>query len=177
MITNITVQNSHLTALTSLISSSVQEVIAAHASVGTTVPSLDSVEPGPFDGPVEDVPERLVRAIRLVEAACAQLVSTVSIPKLHLVNVRQTSFAFLLTWHGLLIRLQKANAHAEPSCLLVVTDAKIPDLLVGRPEGVHVDQLAAESSFKDADKLGRVMRLLAARHVFREGTSNENERV
>ncbi|ESK82329.1 S-adenosyl-L-methionine-dependent methyltransferase [Moniliophthora roreri MCA 2997] len=140
--------NDHLTSLATLISSSVQEVIAAYASVGQTVPSLDSVEPGPFDGAVEDVPERLARAVRVIEAACAQLVCTVSNPS------------------GLVF--DKAIAQPEPSCLVIVNNARIADLLVDRPEGMHVKQLAETSGFKDSDKLGRAMRLLAAKHVFRE---------
>ncbi|ESK85087.1 S-adenosyl-L-methionine-dependent methyltransferase [Moniliophthora roreri MCA 2997] len=140
--------NDHLTSLATLISSSVQEVIAAYASVGQTVPSLDSVEPGPFDSAVEDVPERLARAIRVIEAACAQLVCTVSNPS------------------GLVF--DKAIAQPELSCLVIVTNTRIADLLADKPEGMHVKQLAETSGFKDSDKLGRVMRLLAAKHVFRE---------
>ncbi|KAI3596151.1 S-adenosyl-L-methionine-dependent methyltransferase [Moniliophthora roreri] len=122
MATNV---NAQLHSLTNLITTSVHDIISVYASVGQTVPSLDSLEPGPFDGAVEDVPERL-----------------------------------------------KANGHAEPSALLVVTQARIADLLVDKPEGLHVDQLAEASGFKDADKLGRLMRLLASRHVFREVKPN-----
>ncbi|KAK7047294.1 hypothetical protein VNI00_006525 [Paramarasmius palmivorus] len=149
MAANTVLDNSHITALTALISSSVQEVIATYASVGRAVPSLDSAEPGPFDEIVEDTPERLVRAVKTIEAACAQLVSTVGNPS------------------GIIY--DRANTHAEPSCLLVALNARIADLLVDKPEGASVIELAEASGFKDADKLGRVMRLLATRHVFREG--------
>ena len=37
-----------------------------------------------------------------------------------------------------------------------------------KPEGVPVAQLAALSGLQDSDKLGRMMRLLATRHIFRE---------
>ncbi|ESK82758.1 S adenosyl L methionine dependent methyltransferase [Moniliophthora roreri MCA 2997] len=145
---SITVTNEELTSLTTLITSSVQEVLAAYASVGKTVPSLDSVEPGAFDGAVEDVPERLARAVKVIEAACVQLVCTVSNPS------------------GLIF--DKAIAQPELSCLVIVTKARIADLLVDKPEGMDVKQLAEASGFRDSDKLGRVMRLLAAKHVFRE---------
>ncbi|KAK7047266.1 hypothetical protein VNI00_006497 [Paramarasmius palmivorus] len=148
MAANHPVDNSHLTALASLISFSVQEIVATYASIGQAVPSLDSVEPGPFDGAVEDAPERLIHAVKVIQAACMQLVSTVANPS------------------GIVY--DRANAHAEPSCLLVATKARIADLLVDKPEGVHVAQLAALSGFQDSDKLGRMMRLLATRHIFRE---------
>ncbi|ESK85089.1 S-adenosyl-L-methionine-dependent methyltransferase [Moniliophthora roreri MCA 2997] len=149
MATDITVTtNNHITSLSTLIASSVQEVLAIYASVGQAAPSLDSVEPGPFDDAVEDVPERLVRAVKVIKAACAQLVCTVSNPS------------------GII--LDKALAQPEPSCLVIVTNARIADLLVDKPEGMHVKQLAEASGFNDSDKLGRVMRLLATNHVFRE---------
>ncbi|KAK7026519.1 hypothetical protein VNI00_015599 [Paramarasmius palmivorus] len=144
--------NTALTTLTTLISSSVQEVLAVYASGGYSVPSLDSIAPGPFDGPVEDAPDRLVRAVKTIEAACTQLICTVSNPAGVIYN--------------------KANAQHEPACLLVASDARIADLLVDKPDGMHVNELAKVSSFKDEDKLGRVMRLLATRHVFREVKPN-----
>lgn len=52
----------------------------------------------------------------------------------------------------------------------VVTEAKIADLLLDKPEGLHVDVLAIESGL-DADKLGRILRLLATKHCFNEGQS------
>ncbi|KAI3600732.1 S-adenosyl-L-methionine-dependent methyl transferase [Moniliophthora roreri] len=140
--------NNQLTSLVSLITLSVQEVLAVYASTGQGIPSLDSVEPGPFDGPVENTPDRLVRAVKTIEAACTQLICTVSNPSGVVYN--------------------KANTQHEPACLLLVTDARIADFLVDKPEGMHVKQLAEASGFNDSDKLGRAMRLLATRHVFRE---------
>ncbi|KAI3616393.1 S-adenosyl-L-methionine-dependent methyltransferase [Moniliophthora roreri] len=144
--------NNHLTSLTSLITSAVWEIIATYTSIGRTVPSLDSVEPGPFDGAAEDVPERLARAVKVIEAACTQLVCTVSNPS------------------GII--LDRALAQPDPSCLAIVTDARIADLLAEKPDGMHVNQLAEASGLKDSDKLGRVLRLLAAKHIFREVKPN-----
>ncbi|KAK1223496.1 hypothetical protein PQX77_013623 [Marasmius sp. AFHP31] len=138
--------NSHLTALTDLINAAVQDVISEYAAVGKAVPTLDSLEPGPFDIP-EETPAKVSRAVQIIEAACAQLAHTVASPGHVVVN--------------------KSLEHEEPACLLVVTEAKIADLLLDKPEGVHVDQLASWSGL-DAGKLGRILRVLATKHCFRE---------
>ncbi|KAL0568216.1 hypothetical protein V5O48_013776 [Marasmius crinis-equi] len=140
--------NSHLTALTDLINSAVKDIIAEYAAVGRAVPNLDSLEPGPFDVP-EDTPAKLSRAVQIIEAACAQLAHTVASPGHVVVN--------------------KAFQHEDPACLLVVTEAKIADLLLDKPDGVHVDELA-KSAGLDAGKLERILRILATKHCFREGT-------
>ncbi|KAK7021282.1 hypothetical protein VNI00_017457 [Paramarasmius palmivorus] len=140
----------HLTALTSLIDSSIQEIISTYASVGQIVPTLDSVEPVLFDSlTINDVPERLTRAIQLVEAACTRLIYSVARPGT--------------------VLLSKAKSHMEIACLNTVIYARIPDLLVDRPEGMHVSQLSELSEFTAGlDKLERVMRFLASKHIFRQ---------
>lgn len=45
---------------------------------------------------------------------------------------------------------------------------KIPDLLKDKPEGVPVSELAKTAGV-DQGKLARILRLLATKHVFREG--------
>ena len=45
---------------------------------------------------------------------------------------------------------------------------KIADILEEQPEGMHIEEIGARSGI-DAQKLGRILRLLATRHVFREG--------
>ena len=55
-----------------------------------------------------------------------------------------------------------------PHCLNVVITFKIADILEEQPEGMHIDEISARSGI-DAQKLGRILRLLATRHVFREG--------
>jgi len=52
--------------------------------------------------------------------------------------------------------------------MLVVQEAKIADLLLDKPEGLHVDELANKTSL-DTDKLKRILRILATKHCFREG--------
>ncbi|KAF8580550.1 S-adenosyl-L-methionine-dependent methyltransferase [Ramaria rubella] len=141
-----TIDTAHLTALVDVISTAVKVVVAEYAAVGHSVPSLNSTAPGPFDAP-EKVNVILARAIQTVEAACAQLSFTVANPGHVMTN--------------------KSFGYEEPACMLVVSDAKIADLLLDKPEGVHVDELAEKSSI-DAGKLGRILRLLATKHCFTE---------
>ncbi|KAJ3865529.1 S-adenosyl-L-methionine-dependent methyltransferase [Lentinula novae-zelandiae] len=138
--------NTHITALTDLINKATQDVIAEYAAVGQAVPSLDTLQPGPFQVP-EETPTRLIRAIQIIEAACAQLNFTVAPPGSVMVN--------------------KSLEHEEPACLLVVTEARIADLLLGRPEGLPASELASRSGL-DAKKLTRILRLLATKHCFKE---------
>lgn len=77
-----------LLELVSLIQTAVADVIDEHALIGATVPHIDSQStiPGPLDEPDEATP-RLLKAIRTVEAACAQLCASITSPALSLVNV------------------------------------------------------------------------------------------
>ncbi|KAF5379563.1 hypothetical protein D9757_009256 [Collybiopsis confluens] len=138
--------NSHITALTDLINKAVQDVITEYASVGQAVPSLDTLNSGPFTTP-DETPVQLTRAIQIIEAACAQLVCTVAPPASVIVN--------------------KALRHQEPACLVVATEAKIADLLLNKPEGVSASELAARSGLS-TPKLTRLLRFLATRHCFKE---------
>lgn len=55
--------------------------------------------------------------------------------------------------------------------MLVVTNAKIADKLLGKPEGLTVKELASQAGL-DAGKLGRILRMLATKHCFEEGMSD-----
>ncbi|KIK62312.1 hypothetical protein GYMLUDRAFT_995195 [Collybiopsis luxurians FD-317 M1] len=134
--------NSHITGLTNLINEAVQVVIHEYAAVGQAVPSLDTLEPGPFSIP-EELPAQLRKAIQIIEAACAQLSCTVSLPGTTMRN------------------------HEEPACLLVATEARIADILLDKPEGLPASELALRSSL-DAGKLERILRLLSTQHCFKE---------
>ncbi|KAF5373523.1 hypothetical protein D9757_010489 [Collybiopsis confluens] len=57
--------------------------------------------------------------------------------------------------------------HEEPACLLVVTEAKIADHLLDKPEGIAATELATRSGLP-AHKLTRILRLLATKHCFKE---------
>ncbi|KAJ6501494.1 S-adenosyl-L-methionine-dependent methyltransferase [Mycena vitilis] len=135
-----------IVALADLISSTVQDVAAEYSAAGTSLPSLSSTAPGPFDSP-GSVSPKLARAVRILDAACAQLIFSVGSPG-----------------H---VMLNKTYGIQEPTCMLVAADAKIADLLFEKPDGVHVDDLAGRTGI-DAGKLSRVLRYLATKHCFAE---------
>ncbi|KAJ2932577.1 hypothetical protein H1R20_g4534, partial [Candolleomyces eurysporus] len=139
-------QPSQLSALVALIASATQLVESRFkASSKPGVPSLDDTEEHPLDTAFAD-PE-LRAAIQTIEGACAQLCATVARPSHTIVNRQMEVFA--------------------PHCLNVATTFKIADILEEQPEGMHIDDIGARSGI-DAQKLGRILRLLATRHVFRE---------
>ncbi|KAJ7927645.1 S-adenosyl-L-methionine-dependent methyltransferase [Mycena leptocephala] len=138
-----------IVALANLISTSVTQLVDEYP--GHVAPSLSSTQPGPFDTP-DITPPKVAKIIRTIEAACAQLTCTVASPG-----------------H---VMLNKCYGAQEPACLLVAADAKIADHLLDQPEGVHVDELARKSGY-DGDKLARVLRLLATRHCFTEGSMSK----
>jgi hypothetical protein len=139
-----------LTALVSLISNAVKVVIDEYEQHGHPEPSLNSTSPGPFDA-LENTSPDLARAVRTIEAACAQLSFTVANPGHVMVN--------------------KAYSHFEPTALLVALDGKIAEILEDKPEGLHIADIAKASGL-DQDKLGRILRMLATRHCFREVRSD-----
>ncbi|KAJ7634571.1 S-adenosyl-L-methionine-dependent methyltransferase [Roridomyces roridus] len=139
--------------LAELISSSVKDVMAEYTAAGSCLPSLSSTAQGPFDS-AESLATRpkLVKAIRTLDAACAQLVFTVGSPEHVMFN----------------------KSHAgiqEPTCLLIATDAKIADHLLDKPDGLHADELSRLSGI-DSGRLARVLRLLCTRHCFTEVKPN-----
>lgn len=58
----------------------------------------------------------------------------------------------------------------EPACLQVALSNKVPDILQESPSGVSISELGRRTGV-DEGKLGRILRLLAAKHVFQEGKS------
>ena len=81
----------HLTALTDIILAMVKVVADEYATIGQSVPSLDSIAPGPLDTP-EKMSLNLTKAIQIIEAACAQLCFTVSSPGHTVTNVSFSYF-------------------------------------------------------------------------------------
>ncbi|KAJ7701084.1 S-adenosyl-L-methionine-dependent methyltransferase [Mycena rosella] len=80
---------------------------------------------------------------RILEGACAQLWATLARPD-----------------HTILNSL-------EPSCLRVALTFKIPDVLQEKPSGMHVIEISQRCGVS-ASKLARILRLLSAKHCFRE---------
>ena len=58
--------------------------------------------------------------------------------------------------------------HFYPAAMRIAVQARIPDMLVAKPQGLPVNELAQKSGL-NARKLRKVLRALATRHVFREG--------
>jgi len=56
----------------------------------------------------------------------------------------------------------------DSSCLRVMVEFKVADVLDGFPDGLHVNEIAKKTNIEQG-KLGRMLRLLATRHCFREG--------
>ncbi|KAF9002052.1 S-adenosyl-L-methionine-dependent methyltransferase [Cyathus striatus] len=137
---------SQLIQLTNLINSAVRDVLSEYDVVGAPVPLMQSTEAGPFDSP-DSVTPKLATAIRTIEAACAQLSFAVASPSQVINN--------------------KASGFHEPACLLVVTEAKVADILIDKPDGVHINEIAKKTELPPG-KLGRIMRLLATKHCFQE---------
>jgi hypothetical protein len=63
----------------------------------------------------------------------------------------------------------------EPNCLRLALMFKIPDILQEMPAGMHVTELGTRCGVEPS-KLARVLRLLSAKHCFREGTPKSDFR-
>ena len=59
----------------------------------------------------------------------------------------------------------------ETNCLNVALTFKIPDLLKEKPSGMHISEIGEKTGLEER-KAGRILRLLATNHVFREGPSS-----
>ncbi|KAH6888349.1 S-adenosyl-L-methionine-dependent methyltransferase [Coprinopsis sp. MPI-PUGE-AT-0042] len=139
-----------LSTLVALIADATKVVEAYYqASSKPYVPSLDSTEMHPLDDEVS--PPHLRKAVQTIEAACAQLCAAVAKPKLAIVNRESEIYA--------------------PPCLNAAIRLKIADVLYGKPGGLGISEIASAVNV-DENKLGRILRLLATKHVFREVTPN-----
>lgn len=86
--TKMTASSNDLTTLVKLISDSVAVVVSEYAKVGHAPPALESTDQDPFHSP-ELTSERLKSAIKIIEAACAQLSATVASPGHVVTNVSE----------------------------------------------------------------------------------------
>ncbi|TFK48868.1 S-adenosyl-L-methionine-dependent methyltransferase [Heliocybe sulcata] len=156
---------SHIDGLLKLISSTVQDIVAEYKTAGRGVPTLDDTEPGPFDS-TDKSTLQLTRAVQIVEGACAQLCATVARPSHYISNVRDYHWTFAgdsTTHHYRKPIVQ----YYQSSCLEVAASARVSDVLLGKSEGVHIAEISKACGI-EAGKLGRVLRLLASQHCYRE---------
>ncbi|KAK0214389.1 O-methyltransferase-domain-containing protein [Armillaria fumosa] len=136
-----------LSELVSLIASAVDVVQKVFAKTSLPeVPSLDDTSHHPLDSP-ESYSMEMVEAVQTIEGACAQLCALVARPNQTMLN--------------------RVFGMFEPACIRVVIDFKIADHLLGKSEGLHVSELGMLSG-AEPQKIGRILRLLASRHCFRE---------
>ncbi|KAK0501920.1 S-adenosyl-L-methionine-dependent methyltransferase [Armillaria luteobubalina] len=141
---------SQLSQLISLIANATKLVEDTFAeAAGPNVPSLDDTTPHPLDGQVLSLEMR--EAIQTIEGACAQLCALVARSNRTMLN--------------------RALSNFEPACICVVVNFQIADHLIDKPDGIHVSELGALSG-AEPGKLGRIMRLLASKHCFREVNCN-----
>jgi hypothetical protein len=135
---------SPLAALAGIISQGVQTLESAYSKKGVSFPSLDE----PFKpGPLDDDPD-VGNTTRLVVAAAYQIIATVTPP---METIMLSAPAMYLS-----------------ASLGVVDEANIADVLKeAGPQGLHVNDIGAQTGV-DSDKLIRILRYLASRHVFTE---------
>ncbi|KAJ3514444.1 hypothetical protein NLJ89_g2376 [Agrocybe chaxingu] len=133
-----------LTALSSLISNGVTEIVKKYAECGQSYPIL--ADPAAGDGITDDA--GITTATNTVLAAAAQLIETLRKPADVLMD---TVYAMHTT-----------------SALRVAVETGIAELLrEAGPEGLHI-KVIGDRVGVDSDKLGRCLRFLSARHIFKE---------
>ncbi|KAJ8073210.1 hypothetical protein PM082_020079 [Marasmius tenuissimus] len=144
----ISTATSDIDALLGLIQSATYSAVAEYRKTGRGVPSPDDDSPHPLDSAPDAL--ALKKAIRVLESACERLCTTLAQP-MHTIANRSMPY--------------------EAPCMRLVVEKKIPDLLEGFPEGLHIESIAAQASL-DARKLKQVLRLLATRGCFKEVAEN-----
>ncbi|KAJ7460725.1 S-adenosyl-L-methionine-dependent methyltransferase [Mycena latifolia] len=137
---------SQISALLSLINEAARTLEAGYTEGHGCVPCLDDTELHPLDGQISSPEMR--EAVQVLEGACAQLCATLARPNHIVVN------KFFLT-------------ALQPSCLHVALKFNIPDILQQKPSGMHVTAISKVCGV-ESSKLARILRLLAAKHCFRE---------
>ncbi|KAG9311301.1 O-methyltransferase-domain-containing protein [Chiua virens] len=136
-----------LEALLEIINTSARQAIAEYKKGGNEVPTIHSKEHHPIDFANDTV--ALKKAVRLLEGASQQLCASLAPPQHTLQNLAMTF---------------------EWACVRVVIRAKIADTLTKYPKGLHVEELAKLANLEKG-KLTRVLRLLATKGCFTEGTA------
>jgi len=139
-----------ISALAKLISDA-SKVVEAHFAKSSKpyVPSLDDTEPHPIDKQLAG--KELRTAVQTIEGACAQLSATVARPSHTILNKLMGTF--------------------ETNCLNVALTFKIPDVLKEKQTGMHISEIGKKTGLEER-KAGRILRLLASNHVFREVSEN-----
>ncbi|KZP16932.1 S-adenosyl-L-methionine-dependent methyltransferase [Athelia psychrophila] len=131
-----------LEALLALINSAAHDAISEYERVGE-VPSIDTVHP--LDTTSASLALR--KAVRVMEGACEQLITTLAPPA-----------------HTL---LKRSFSHLEPTCLEVVIEANVAGILADHPDGLSIADIGARAGIHP-ERLGRFVRFLATKSCFKE---------
>ncbi|KAJ7573692.1 S-adenosyl-L-methionine-dependent methyltransferase [Mycena floridula] len=142
----LTSSTTKIESLLSLINSAAKDAMQEYEKTGFGVPDPGSTERHPLDSSPDAL--LLKKAIRTLEGACEMLCSTLAQP-MHTITNR--------------------SMHYESSCLRLVTEKKIADILQDVPRGLHVEYIA-EIAGVDGGKLLQILRLLASRGCFAESS-------
>jgi len=156
-----------LEGLLSLITAATHDAMAVYEKSGHGIPSIHSTT-HPLD--TESTTLALKKAIRTLEGACEQLITTLAPPNHTILNVSSA-----ISQHPFSSidypEQQRSMVLFQPAAMRIVVEARIPDMLVMKPKGLSVNELAEKSGLS-AGKLRRIIRALATKHVFREGIQN-----
>ncbi|KAJ3560868.1 hypothetical protein NP233_g10552 [Leucocoprinus birnbaumii] len=136
-----------ISSLLSLITSAATSIESYYKSNPTKpyVPSLDDTEPHPLDAQVYPLDVR--KAVQNLEGACAQLTATLVRPDKTVLNKHLCIY--------------------DSAYLGVALRAKIAEILLDKPQGLHVSDISEQCKIEKR-KLARVLRTLCSQHVFRE---------
>ncbi|KAJ7243201.1 S-adenosyl-L-methionine-dependent methyltransferase [Mycena haematopus] len=130
-----------ISSLLTLINEAARTLQSMYINGAGYVPSLDDTESHPLDGKLS-APETK-EAVQVLEGACAQLCATLARPNHTVLNA------------------------LEPNCLRVALMFKIPDIIQKKPSGMHISEISQRCGVEPS-KLARILRLLSAKHCFRE---------
>ncbi|KAF9471449.1 S-adenosyl-L-methionine-dependent methyltransferase [Pholiota conissans] len=135
-----------LRSLASLITDSISKIELACATKNVKLPSLDEPFSPQSEAPLMN-PE-ISEAASIIIAAASQLIATVRPAPMGLLT---TAMQFHLS-----------------SALRVAVETNVVEILrEAGPQGLHIDDISARNN-TDPSKLGRVLRLLATEHIFKE---------
>lgn len=137
--------------LSEIIASSVARLLSICEEQQLALPQLD--EPYTCGSETFRQNSAAAEAASLIGAAALQLAATLLPPQETL--------------------LQAASGSMKSAALSACTNYHLPEILrrEGGSQGIHVDAIASKSGL-DKDKTGRLLRLLANRHIFREVSPN-----
>ncbi|KDR72503.1 hypothetical protein GALMADRAFT_73740 [Galerina marginata CBS 339.88] len=135
---------SQVESLLAIIKEAAFKALDEYEKAGKPTPTLDSLDTHPLD--IAEDKLQLKKVISKLEGACEQLCTTLAPPS-HTIMNRAQEFGW--------------------ACLRVAVQQKIADVLAKHPEGLHVDVLSEKVKIHPM-KLGSILRVLAAKHCFRE---------